>query len=187
MALDDKKIVDLYWQRSEEAIPATAAKYESYCRTIAYNILSNAQDAEECVNDTWLSAWNSMPEHRPAHLAPYLARLTRWLSLTRLRERNSLKRGGGEVSLALDELAELLPSDADTEAQLELKELGAELRRWLKSLRPEEYQIFLARYWYFAPIPEIAEKFGYSRSKVTSLLHRLRRRLLDHLKEEGLC
>ena len=83
MDLEDSKIVDLYWQRSEEAIPETAAKFGGYCRTIAYNILSDEQDAEECVNDTWLKAWNSMPTHRPALLAPYLAKLTRWLSLTR--------------------------------------------------------------------------------------------------------
>ena len=97
MDLEDSKIVDLYWRRSEEAIPETARKFGSYCRTIAYNILSDEQDAEECVNDTWFKAWNSMPTHRPALLAPYLAKLTRWLSLSRLRERNALRRGGGET------------------------------------------------------------------------------------------
>ena len=97
MDLEDSKIVDLYWRRSEEAIPETAAKFGGYCRTIAYNILSDEQDAEECVNDTWFKAWNSMPTHRPALLAPYLAKLTRWLSLSRLRERNALRRGGGET------------------------------------------------------------------------------------------
>ena len=97
--MEDREIVDLYWQRSEEAIPRTAAKFGGYCRTIAYNILSDAQDAEECVNDTWLKAWNSMPKNRPTVLAPYLGKLTRWISLTRLRERNSLKRGGGETAL----------------------------------------------------------------------------------------
>ena len=90
--MEDAQIVELYWRRSEAAVPETQAKFGPYCRTIAYNILSDEQDAEECVNDTWLGAWNSMPQNRPRLLAPYLAKLTRWLSLTRLRERNALRR-----------------------------------------------------------------------------------------------
>ncbi|MBQ5489405.1 MAG: sigma-70 family RNA polymerase sigma factor, partial [Oscillospiraceae bacterium] len=122
--MEDSKIVDLYWQRSEEAIPETAAKFGGYCRTIAYNILSDEQDAEECVNDTWFKAWNSMPANRPALLAPYLAKLTRWLALTSLRKRNALRRGGGETPMVLDELAEVIPDNADLEKQVEMKELS---------------------------------------------------------------
>ena len=185
--MEDRKIVDLYWQRDENAIPETAAKFGGYCRTIAYNILSDAEDAEECLNDTWLRAWNTMPTNRPNKLAPYLGKLSRWISLTRLREKTSLKRGGGETELVLDELAEAVDSGADVEKAVELKELNAALRRFLKSLGETERQVFLARYWYIASIAEIAEKFGFSESKVTSMLHRTRKKLLAYLKEEGLC
>ena len=185
--MEDRKIVDLYWQRDENAIPETAAKFGGYCRTIAYNILSDAEDAEECLNDTWLRAWNTMPTNRPSRLAPYLGKLSRWISLTRLREKTSLKRGGGETELVLDELADAVDSGADVEKAVELKELNAALRRFLKTLGETERQVFLARYWFIASIAEIAEKFGFSESKVTSMLHRTRKKLLAYLKEEGLC
>ncbi len=185
--MEDRKIVDLYWQRDENAIPETAAKFGGYCRTIAYNILADAEDAEECLNDTWLRAWNTMPTNRPNKLAPYLGKLSRWISLTRLREKTSLKRGGGETELVLDELAEAVDSGADVEKAVELNELNAALRRFLKNLGETERQVFLARYWFIASIAEIAEKFGFSESKVTSMLHRTRKKLLAYLKEEGLC
>ncbi len=185
--MEDRKIVDLYWQRDENAIPETAAKFGGYCRTIAYNILSDAEDAEECLNDTWLRAWNTMPTNRPSRLAPYLGKLSRWISLTRLREKTSLKRGGGETALVLDELADAVDSGADVEKAVELKELNAALRRFLKTLGETERQVFLARYWFIASIAEIAEKFGFSESKVNSMLHRTRKKLLGYLKEEGLC
>ena len=139
--MEDRKIVDLYWQRDETAIPETEAKFGGYCRTIAMNIVSDAQDAEECVNDTWFKAWNSMPTNRPAKLAPYLGRLTRWISLTRLREKTSLKRGGGELSLVLDELGEAVDSGADVEKTVELQELNAAVRRFLRTLDETEREI----------------------------------------------
>ena len=185
--MEDRKIVDLYWQRDENALPETAAKFGGYCRSIAYNILADAEYAEESLNDTWLRAWNTMPTNRPSRLAPYLGKLSRWISLTRLREKTSLKRGGGETELVLDELTEAVDSGADVEKAVELKELNAALRRFLKSLGETERQVFLARYWFIASIAEIAEKFGFSESKVTSMLHRTRKKLLAYLKEEGLC
>ena len=185
--MEDSKIVDLYWRRSEEAIPETSAKFGGYCRTIAYNILSNEEDAEECVNDTWLKAWNSMPTHRPSLLAPYLGKLTRWLSLTRLRERNALRRGGGETPMVLDELAEVIPDRTDQEKQVELKELSAALKRFVAGLEDTEAQIFLARCWYMTGVKEIAEKYGLTPGSVSTTLHRTRRKLQNYLKEEGLC
>lgn len=185
--MDDKTIVDLYWQRSEDAIPETVAKYGSYCRIIAYNILINHEDTEECVNDTWLGAWNSMPKNRPARLAPYLAKLTRWLSLARLRDRNCLKRGGGETSLALEELSECLDSGFDTEKQIERRELAEAIRRFVAGLNEQQRNVFLARYWLLAPVHEIGKKFGFTQSKVKSMLMRTRCALKDYLKEENLC
>lgn len=185
--MEDKEIVDLYWQRSEDAIPETAAKYGSYCRIIAYNILTDHEDTEECINDTWLGAWNSMPENRPARLAPYLAKLTRWIALARLRDRNCLKRGGGETSLALEELSEYLDSGLDTQKQVEQRELAEAIRCFLAGLDEQKRHVFLARYWFMASVEEIGEKFGFSQSKVKSMLMRTRRALRDHLKEEELC
>ena len=185
--MQDAEIVALYWQRSDRAIPESARKYGRYCHTIAYNICANTEDAEECVNDTWLGAWNSMPQNRPRLLAPYLAKLTRWLSLTRLRERNALRRGGGETALVLDELSEVIPDGTDLEKRVELKELSAALKRFLYGLDETEAQVFLARCWYLAPVKEIAAKYGFTPGKVSTTLHRTRGKLQAYLREEGLC
>ena len=185
--MEDTDIVELYWQRSQQAVPETAAKYGGYCRIVAYNILSTDEDAEECVNDTWLGAWNSMPQNRPRLLRPYLAKLTRWISLGRLRDQNCLKRGGGEVSLALEELSESLDAGFDLQRQIEMKELAAAIRRFTAELGEEQRQVFLARYWFMAPVEEIAGSFGFTPSKVKSMLLRTRRALRDYLEEEGLC
>lgn len=187
MGLDDARIVDLYWQRSEDAVPQTVIKYGGYCRTIAWNILQNAEDAEECVNDTWLGAWSSMPEHRPSLLAPYLARLTRWLCLNRLDERKRLKRGGGEASLALEELDNTLASAEDAQRTLERKELSQAIDRFLSTLDVTERRVFLARYWFMLPVKDIAGRYDFTQSKVKSMLLRTRRKLKNYLKEEGLC
>ena len=147
----------------------TICKYGGYCRAIATNILSNPEDAEECVNDTWLSAWNSMPTHRPQRLAPYLGKLTRWLSLNRLDERNSLKRGGGEASLALEELSETLDSGVDVQRALERKELADAVNRFLETLAVPERRVFLARYWFLLPVKEIAARYDFTQGKVKSM------------------
>ncbi len=185
--MQDKEIVSLYWQRSEAAIPETIRKYGAYCHSIAMNILSNREDAEECVNDTWLGAWNSMPENRPTFLAPYLARLTRWLSLSTLKSRNRLKRGGGEATLALEELNYDIPSVDDPLEQIELQELSEIINAFIANLNSTERKIFLARYWYMAPISFISEKSGFSKSKVKSMLLRIRRKLHRILEDAGLC
>ena len=185
--MTDTEIVELYWARSDQAIPETASRYGAYCHTVACHILADREDAEECVNDTWLKAWNSMPTNRPSHLAPYLARMTRWLSLSRLRERNSLHRGGGELPLVLEELTEAADSTADPAVEVEQQELNLAVRKFLSTLAETERKVFLARYWYLAPIEEISTKFHFSKSKVTSMLFRTRKKLLFYLKEEGLC
>ena len=183
--MDDEQIVALYWQRSDRAIPETAAKYGAYCRTIAQNILSSAEDAEECVNDTWLRAWNSMPDQRPTGLRLYLGRLTRWLSLERLRKERRDKRGGGEASIALEELSECLAAPGDLQQQVELRELTGAVNRFLGTLSPAERTVFLARDWYACPIHTIAVKHGFGESKVKTMLHRTRKKLQKHLREEG--
>ncbi len=139
--MEDSAIVDLYWQRSEQAIPETEHKYGGYCHTVAMRIVNNHEDAEECVNDTWLGAWNSMPENRPSYLAPYLAKLTRWLSISKLKTQNRLKRGGGEIMLSLAELDSELGEGTDLESgcsESKVKSMLLRIRRRLKKALEEE-------------------------------------------------
>ena len=183
--MEDKQILELYWARSEQAIAETGRKYGAPVRRVALNILRDEQDADECVNDTWLGAWNSMPEHRPDKLGPYLGKLTRWLSLSRRRKQGREKNGGGEAALALEELAECLPGEEDTEREIELRELGRAINRLLGAMRPEERSVFLARYWLCAPIAEIAARHGFTQGKVKTMLRRSRLKLQKQLREEG--
>ena len=186
--MEDRKIVELFWQRNETAISHAAAKYGAYCNTIARNILHNACDAEECVNDTYIGAWNSMPDNRPERLGHYLGKMTRWLALNRLDARRSRKRGGDAPEpLSYDELTDYASADAGTEKTVELKEMCAAINHFLGKLPATERQIFLARYWFAAPVAEISEKFGFTQSKVKSQLMRTRNRLRRYLEEEGLC
>lgn len=184
--MDDAKIVELYWARSDAALTETAKKFGPYCHTIAYNVLENVEDSEECVNDTYMRAWNSMPDKRPAALAPYLGRITRNLALNRIIEKNTLKRGGGEVALALDELDECTASSYSLEREVEAREIAAAMNRFLSKLPETERVLFVSRYWFMAPVRELAEKFGFSESKTVSMLRRTRLKLGKFLTGEGL-
>lgn len=183
--MEDAQIVQLYWDRSEQAIDETAAKYGPYCHSIAIRILQDSQDAEECVNDTYLSAWNAMPPHRPSVLATFLGKITRRLSIDRWRTKSRSKRGADQVILALDELRECVDARNSIDHIIEAKALTACINRFLDDLPAGQRCIFLQRYWYLAPIDQIASANGYSRSKVTSMLYRLRKALREHLEKEG--
>ncbi len=184
--MEDEKIIDLYWNRSENAISETAGKYGGYCYSIAYRILTNQEDAQECVNDTYMAAWNAMPPKRPAILATFLGKITRHLSIDRWRSQNRVKRGGGEMVLALEELEECIDSGESAEKALERKELAMVFNRFLDSLPETERRVFLCRYWYLDPVKDIAAAFGFSGSKVTSMLYRTRGKLRTVLEKEGL-
>lgn len=185
--MEDGRIVDLYWQRSERAVAETDRKYGPYCRTVAYNILENSEDSDECVNDTYLRAWNSMPDARPASLSAYLARITRNLAISALRRKNTLRRGGGRTALALEELAEAVSSGESLETRIELRELSERLEAFLGTVGTQERRIFMARYFYMAQVKDIAAKYGFSESKVKSMLSRTRKKLKRYLEEEELC
>ena len=185
--MEDTRIVDLYWQRSEAAIEETEQKYGPYCRTIAYNILANQEDTEECVEDTYMSAWNAMPDKRPSRLSPFLGRITRNLALDRVDERNRQKRGGGETAICLEELSDCIPSGYSLDAEIEARELGRQISGFVKQLPEPEKSVFIARYFFMAPIGEIAEKRRFSQSKVKVMLYNTRKKLLRHLQKEGLC
>ena len=182
--MEDKRIVDLYWSRSEAAISETDRKYGKYCFSIAYNILTNNEDAEESVSDTYLAAWKSMPPKRPSILATFLGKITRHLSIDRWRARNRNKRGGGEIVLALEELEDCVADSETVEKAFERKQLTLIFNRFLESLPETERRIFLCRYWYLDPISDIASCFGFSDSKVTSMLYRTRKKLRAVLEKE---
>lgn len=183
--MEDHAIVDLYWSRDPEAIRQTGEKYGGYCRAIARNILSDRRDAEECVNDTWLGAWNAMPENRPGLLAPFLGKITRNLALTRWRAARAEKRGGGELPLVLDELSECV-SSADTLQTLEAAELENEINRFLGTLPERECGVFLRRYWFTEPMADIARRYGMRENTVRTSLFRSREKLRRYLEKEGL-
>ena len=185
--MDDNSIVELYWKRSESAITETANKYNGYCYSIAYNILANKEDSEESVSDAWLTAWNVIPPRRPTFLAAFLGKITRHISIDRWRVRTAQKRGGGEVAVALDELGECVSGGIMPEEAYEQKELVLSFNRFLDGLTETERSVFLCRYWYLDTVPAIAVSFGFSRSKVTSMLHRTRAKLRVHLEKEGLA
>lgn len=183
--MDDQTIVQLYFDRSEAAIAETDRKYGPYCHTIAYNILANNEDAQECVSDTYLAAWNAMPPRRPSILSTFLGKITRRLSIDRWRTRTAYKRGGGEIPLALDELSECVSGGETPEQTLMRRQMALGFNRFLQSLPETERSVFLSRYWYLDSVACIAEHFGFSESKVKSMLHRTRGKLRTWLEKEG--
>lgn len=184
--MDDKGIVELYFTRSENAIKETAAKYGGYCYTISYNILSSREDAQECVNDTYLAAWNSIPPQRPAVLLAFLGKISRYISLDRWKSRSRAKRGGGELPLCLEELEECVSGQESIEDSTIRKELLGAVNRFLGQLPDTERRVFLCRYWYMVSVADISKRFGFSQSKVTSMLHRTRGKLNAYLQKEEL-
>lgn len=184
--MEDSDIVALYWARREQAVTETAAKYGSYCHSIAQNILANPEDAEESVNDAYLAAWNAIPPHRPAVLRTFLGKLTRRQALKKWRDGVREKRGGGETALALEELEECVPSGSGAEDAVMAAELALALRRFVAGLPDTERRVFLCRYWYLDPVRTVSRTFGFSESKVKSMLHRTRTKLRTYLQKEGM-
>ena len=183
--MEDSRIIELYWARSERAISESASKYGGYCRTIAYNILRDMQDAEESVSDTWLGAWNAMPPHRPNVLSAFLGKITRRISIDRWRARSAEKRGGSELTLALTELEDCVADTGDVEDEVARGELEKVFRDFLADLPDTERRVFLCRYWYLESVRTISGRFGFSESKVTSMLRRTRLKLRARLTKEG--
>lgn len=183
--MTDAEIVALYWLRDEQAIAQTAQKFGAYCRKIAMNLLGSPQDAEECENDTWLAAWNSMPQNRPDRLAPYLGRITRNLALDLRGRRSAAKRGGGQADAVLDELEFCLPAADHVAQAAESAETARAISAFLRSQPALTRSIFIRRYWYCDATAEIAARFGVSESKVRVTLHRTRGRLKTYLEREG--
>lgn len=183
--MQDSRIIDLYFARDEAAIAHSSKKYGAYCQTVAENILTYRQDAEECVSDTWLRAWQAMPPQRPQVLRLFFARITRNLALSRWRQQHAQKRGGGETALALEELGECVGYGHDPEQMAQAAELGEAIRGFLKTLTPRDRDVFLRRYFYIRSTEEIAAEYDISQENVLVILSRARKKLKRELRKGG--
>ena len=183
--MKDSEIIELYFQRDERAISETQASYGKYCYSIAYHILHTNEDSDECVNDTYLRAWNSIPPNRPNHLSLFLGAITRNLSIDMWKRKNASKRGNGEMSVALDELAECMPDARIMEDSVETKELSRLINDFLHTLKEKDCNVFLRRYWYSEEYREIADRYQMNMNSVKTSLFRTRQRLKEFLEQEG--
>lgn len=183
--MEDAGIIALYWAREERALVETERKYGRYCWTISYNILHNREDTEECLNDTYMKAWNAMPPQRPSILSAFLGKITRNLSLDRYKAGRTDKRGGGQMVVALEELEDCLPGSGSVEQSLADAELARSIDRFLRTLPEKECCVFLRRYWYVDSMLEIAHRYHMAEGTVKSMLFRTRRKLKAYLEEEG--
>lgn len=182
--MQDEQIVALYWQRDEVALRETEQKYGRYLWKIAYNILSDQQDSEESVNDTYLKAWNSMPPHKPERLAAYLSRIARRLAIDRFRTRGRQKRGPSEYTLSLSELEDCVGANT-TEQSVDLRVLAKAIDTYLRTLPAKTRAAFIGRYYYMDSIKEVAVWCGMSEANTKSTLYRARQGLKAYLQEEG--
>ncbi len=181
--IDDLRIIELYFERDEQAIKETDAKYGKLCRSIAYNILNNHEDAEECVNDTYVGVWNAIPPTRPNNLIAFVCKITRNLSLKRL-EFVKRKKRSADVLLSLDELASVLP-DGRYAPDVNDEDVGKLISKFLRTQKEEVRNVFIRKYYFFDSIGDIAERFGFTESKVKNMLFYTRKKLRDYLIKEG--
>ena len=179
--MDDLTIIELYFDRSEQAIDETDKKYGKLCRSLAGSILSSDEDAEECVSDAYLSVWNTIPPTRPNNFTAFLCKIVRNLSLKRL-DYNTAQKRNGNVTVPLSELEEVL----HTAPEPELEELGKLLSRFLRQEKADARNAFIRRYYFFDTIADIAERYSFSESKVKSMLYHTRNRLRAFLEKEGI-
>ena len=181
--MDDSGIIELFFERSEQAIAELSRKYGGIIKKLAENILRDKQDAEDCVNDTYFDVWNAIPPQRPGSLTAFVCRIARNISLDRFRKNSSQKRGA--YAVCLDELAECVSSKETVETQFAAAELTKHIEEFLDTLGETNRLIFVRRYWYIDPIKDIAAASGLSGGAVRTRLTRLRARLKEYLTERG--
>ena len=183
--MEDKRIVELYFQRDEQALTETRQKYSRYLHRVAHNVLQNAQDAEECVNDTYLRAWNSIPPHQPSRLSVFLGKITRRLALDRYAALTADKRGGGTTADILEEWRDALPhTEGDPTDDMAVRET---LSRFLRQLPADKRRTFIRRYWYGDTITAIATDSHSTESRIKMMLSRTREELKTFLEKEGIA
>lgn len=183
--MEDQRIVELFWERNQQALVYSQEKYGDYCLRIARNILLDPEDAEECLNDTLLFAWNSIPPAKPEKLQFYLAAITRNEALSRYRKIHAIKRGGGETAVALEELAECVASDQDPQKTCQAKELETAINRFTRALPVREGNVFVRRYFFLESSAVIADRYGMTANHVAVILSRIRKKLKKYLEKEG--
>lgn len=184
--MEDNRIVELYWQRNEQAIAETSRKYGAYCMKISMNILNSHSDSEECVNDAYTQTWKAIPPHRPAVLASFIGKITRNIAINRYNANHTNKRAVGEFALSLDELDDCVSTGSTVEGQLEAGVIGKRISDFLRTQPEEVRKIFVCRYFHCDSIADIAALFKMSQSKVKSILHRTRKKLKIYLEEGGI-
>lgn len=184
--MEDSEILKLYSGRSENALAETEKKYGRYCYAIAHRILGDDGETEECVNETYFKAWNSIPPATPKILSVFLGKIVRNTALDLYEKKNRIKRGGGDFALVLDELAECADGSGCVESEIESRELSAAVREFLDGIDTDKRRIFILRYWYVMSVKEIAQRQGMKESNVKVTLHRLREQLRKELKEKDL-
>lgn len=183
--MTDEGIVSLYWDRDEQAITETDLKYGRYCFAIAYNILCNKEDSDECVNDTYNKAWNSMPPQRPVFLSAFLGKIVRNISLNRYKENKTQKRGGSQIELILDELGDVASDMPGPDDEMMMKQMEGAINEFLRNLPEYKRVMFVRRYWYADDIGAIAKRMGISANNVSVELRRIRLKLRGFLIERG--
>ena len=183
--MTDEKIVNLYWDRDEEAIAKTQEKYGHYLTKIAYNILQDMEDSAESVNDTYMYAWKSIPPHRPSVLSTYLAKITRRVSIDIFRKKHRDKRVPSEMVSSLSELEECISDTDSTENMLDADALANAISSYLKTLSKEARTLFVCRYFYLDSLKDAAKYCGMTESKAKSMLYRIRSGLKEYLSQEG--
>ena len=183
--MEDRGIIRLFFERNEAALNEVSRKYGSNCRAIARNILKNYEEAEECVNDTYMRAWESIPPNDPPVLGAFLAKITKNLALSRIAFHNADKRGGVNGTLSFDELDEFVSGEYSVEAETERRELVAAINGFLKKLPAKQRKIFVGRYWGYYKLSELAKRFGMSEGGVSLSIERTRRKLKKHLEKGG--
>ena len=181
----EQEIIALYRSRDENAIRMTAEALGGYCYTVAYNVLNSREDAEECVNDTYLAVWNAIPPADPVSLKSFVSSITRRLALNRYKEQNRDKRGGGQVPLALEELAEVVSDTEDLPADYARKELLESISQFLRGCSPRDRGLFLDRYIRLEPTAVLAKRYRVKEAQVLLILSRTRKKLKAHLEKEG--
>lgn len=183
--MGDKDIIKLYFERNEQAICETSAKYGNYCKSISLNIVGNYEDAEECVNDTYLGAWKSIPPHKPAVLSAFLGKIVRNLSFNKYKAIHAQKRIGNEFSAVLDELCEIVSDKENAEDEVIMKEMVSDINQFLDSLSEEKRYIFIRRCFYADSIKQIAKNCKRNENYISVELSRTRHKLKEHLTKRG--
>ena len=184
--MTDERIIELFWQRNEAAVREVSAKYGFYCGVVCRNILKDTQDSDECLNDTWLRAWNSIPPQKPKNLKMFLAKISRNLAIDRYKRQNAVKRGRGESELILEELEECISHSSNVENEVLSEELGAAINTFLKSLPERDRNIFIRRYFYADHTEKIAKQYTLTVNNIMVILSRTRVKLKNYLMEGGL-